>query len=162
MSLSLLALAISAFAIGMTEFVVIGILPILAAAFHISIANAGNLVTWYALSVVVGAPLGAAFTARMPRKTLLVSLMVLFVIGNLLSALAPGHGQLVLGRIFSGIAHGIFFAVSTNVAVQIVPKEKQAHAIALMFSGLTLALVAGVPLGTFLATGFSGDLRSML
>lgn len=155
MTISLFALAVCAFAIGCTEFVVIGILPLLAPEFHISIASAGHLVTWYACAVIVGAPLIPAITSRMPRKTLLIFVIALFLIGNLTSAIAVHYNMVILGRILAGLAHGTFFAVSSNVAIHLVSKEKQATALAIMFSGLTVALVTGVPLGTFLATGFS-------
>lgn len=155
MSLALFALAICAFGIGCTEFVAIGILPILAPEFQISIAAAGYLVTWYAVAVIFGAPIIPALTAGIPRKTLLLLITGVFTAGNLLAAVASSYEHLVLGRILTGLAHGTFFAISTNVAMQLVPKEKQATAIALMFSGLTVALVTGVPLGTFLASSFS-------
>ncbi len=155
MSLPLLALAICAFAIGCTEFVVIGILPILAPDFRISIAHAGHLVTWYACSVIVGAPLVPAFSAKLPRKILLILLMAVFTAGNFIAAVASSYEMLILGRILTGLCHGAFFAVSTNVALAVTPKEKQGSAIAIMISGLTVALVAGVPLGTFLAARFS-------
>lgn len=151
MPLALLSLALAAFAIGMTEFVVVGMLPILAQSFTISIATAGLLVTGYALAVTVSAPLVTAFTMRIPRKRLMLGLILLFIAGNTLAALATDYPLLMLGRILSGVAHGVFFAISTKVAVQLVEKNKQAGAIALMFSGLTVALVLGVPFGTFLA-----------
>ena len=151
MPLALLSLALAAFAIGMTEFVVVGMLPILAQGFSVSIATAGLLVTGYALAVTVSAPIVTAFTMRIPRKRLMLGLILLFIVGNTLAALATNYSILMLGRILSGIAHGVFFAISTKVAVQLVEKNKQASAIALMFSGLTVALVLGVPFGTFLA-----------
>jgi predicted MFS family arabinose efflux permease len=151
MSLALLSLALTAFAIGMTEFVVVGMLPILAENFSVSIATAGFLVTAYALAVMVAAPLVTAITMRIPRKRLMLGLIGLFILGNTIAAIAPTYAILLLGRILSGVAHGVFFAISVKVAIQLVEKEKQASAIALMFSGLTVALVLGVPLGTFLA-----------
>lgn len=155
MPIALIALAICAFAIGSTEFVVIGILPILAPDFQISVADAGYLVTWYACAVIVGAPLIAALSAPLPRKTLLVLLMAVFTAGNLIAALATSYDHLILGRILTGACHGSFFAVSTKIAIELVLPNKQGSAIAIMFSGLTVALVAGVPLGTLLATRFS-------
>ncbi len=155
MNLALFALTICAFGIGCTEFVVIGILPQLAAEFHISVAAAGYLVTWYAVAVIFGAPILPALSGAVPRKTLLLMITAVFTAGNLLAAVATNYEYLVFGRILTGLAHGIFYAISSNVAVQFVAKEKQATALALMFSGITVALVAGVPLGTFLATSFS-------
>lgn len=151
MPLALLSLAITAFAIGMTEFMVVGMLPILAKKFSVSIASAGLLVTGYAISITVAAPLATALTMKIPRKRLMLGLILLFIVGNCLAALAPNYSIIMLGRILTGIAHGVFFAISTKVAVQLVEKSKQASAIALMFSGLTIALVLGVPFGTFLA-----------
>ena len=153
--LPLFALAICAFAIGCTEFVVIGILPILAPNLHISIAEAGHLVTWSAGAVIVGAPLLPAISAELPRKTLLILLMAIFTAGNFIAAISSSYEQLILGRILTGLCHGAFFAVSTNVAIAVSPKEKRGSAIAIMFSGLTVALVIGIPLGTFLATASS-------
>jgi predicted MFS family arabinose efflux permease len=155
MPLSLFALSLTAFAIGMTEFVVVGMLPVIANYFSISTSLAGLLVTGYALSVTAAAPFITAITMKIPRKTLMLALVTLFVIGNLVSALAPNYGLLLLGRILSGTAHGVFFAISVKVAMQLVTKDKQASAIALMFSGLTVALVMGVPFGTFLASYLS-------
>lgn len=155
MPLSLFALSLTAFAIGMTEFVVVGMLPVIASSFSISIAFAGLLVTGYALSVTVAAPFITAITMKIPRKPLMLALISLFIIGNLLAGLASSYAMLLLGRILSGIAHGVFFAISVKVAMQLVPEDKQASAIALMFSGLTVALVMGVPFGTFLANYLS-------
>jgi len=155
MPLSLFALSLTAFAIGMTEFVVVGMLPIIANSFSISITLAGLLVTGYALSVTASAPFITAITMKFSRKPLMLALILLFIIGNLLAALAPTYSMLLLGRILSGIAHGVFFAISVKIAMQLVPEDKQASAIALMFSGLTVALVMGVPFGTFLANYLS-------
>lgn len=155
MPLSLFALALTAFAIGMTEFIVVGMLPIIANNFSISITLAGLLVTGYALSVTIAAPFITAFSMKFPRKPLMLVLILLFIVGNLLAALAPTYLLLLLGRILSGIAHGVFFAISVTIAMQLVPQDKQASAIALMFSGLTVALVMGVPFGTFLASYLS-------
>jgi DHA1 family inner membrane transport protein len=151
MSLALISLALTAFAIGMTEFVVVGMLPILAENFSVSIATAGFLVTAYALAVMIAAPLVTAATMRIPRKPLMLGLVALFIMSNTLAAIAPTYAILLLGRILSGVSHGVFFAISVKVAIQLVEKDKQASAIALMFSGLTVALVLGVPFGTFLA-----------
>jgi len=151
MSPALFSLALTAFAVGLTEFVVVGMLPILAENLSISISTAGWFVTGYALAVTVSAPFGTALTMRIPRKRLLLGIILLFIIGNLTAALASNYGILMLGRLLTGTAHGIFFAISVKIAVQLVEKSKQAGAIALMFSGITVALVLGVPFGTFLA-----------
>jgi len=150
MPIALWALTISAFAIGTTEFVIMGLLPEVSASLGVPLSAAGMLVTGYALGVFVGAPLVTATTGRLPRKTLLMALMVVFVIGNLICALAPGYDMLMVGRIIASFAHGAFFGVGSVVATGLVPKEKQASAIALMFTGLTVANVLGVPFGTWL------------
>ncbi|WGL60903.1 MFS transporter [Pigmentibacter sp. JX0631] len=151
MIFTLLPLAITAFAIGMTEFVVIGMLPELAEYFKITIPESGLAVTMYALAVVIAAPFLTALTMNWKRKNLMLAIVGLFTIGNCISAVAPTYFILIIGRILTGFAHGTFFAIATKVAIQLVPKEKQASAIAIMFSGLTVALVVGVPFGTFLA-----------
>ncbi|WP_131742070.1 MFS transporter [Actinomadura roseirufa] len=148
MPLALLALAISAFGIGTTEFIINGLLPDLAADFDVSVPVAGLLVSGYAAGVVVGAPLLTMAGARLPRKTMLVALMVLFLAGNLLSALAPTYGALMAGRIIAAFAHGAFFGVGAVVAADLVEPGKRARALALMFSGLSLSNVLGVPAGT--------------
>ncbi|GAB2864231.1 MFS transporter [Pseudoduganella ginsengisoli] len=150
MPIALLALTISAFAIGTTEFVIVGLLPTIAADLGVNLPSAGLLVSLYALGVAVGAPVLTALTGRMPRKQLLLGLMVLFTAGNLLAWLAPGYGSLVAARILTGLAHGVFFSIGSTIATSLVPKEKAASAIAIMFTGLTVALVTGVPLGTFI------------
>ncbi|MEU0332829.1 MFS transporter [Streptomyces sp. NPDC006193] len=150
MPLALLALAVGAFGIGTTEFVMMGLLPDVADDLHISIPAAGHLVSAYALGVVVGAPLLAAATARMPRRTVLIALMALFVAGNALSALAPGNGSLLAARFLSGLPHGAFFGVGAVVATAMVPPERKARSVSLMFLGLTVANIAGVPAATLL------------
>ena len=150
MPIALWALTISAFAIGTTEFVIMGLLPEVAANLGVGLSAAGMLVTGYALGVFVGAPLVTATTGKLPRKTLLVALMVVFVIGNLLCAVAPDYTVLMIGRVVASFSHGAFFGVGSVVATSLVPKEKQASAIALMFTGLTVANVLGVPFGTWL------------
>ena len=154
MPLALLALTISAFAIGTTEFVIVGLLPTIAADLGVNLPSAGLLVSLYALGVAVGAPVLTALTGKLPRKTLLVSLMVLFTAGNLLAWKAPGYESLVIARILTGLAHGVFFSIGSTIATSLVPKEKAASAIAIMFTGLTVALVTGVPLGTFIGQHF--------
>ncbi|CAG9250923.1 MFS transporter [Paraburkholderia unamae] len=154
MPLALLALTISAFAIGTTEFVIVGLIPTISSDLGISLPSAGLLVSLYALSVAVGAPLLTALTGRMPRKLLLAGLMALFTIGNLVAWRAPSYESLIVARILTGLAHGVFFSVGTIIATTLVPKDKAASAIATMFSGMTVAFVAGIPLGTFIGQHF--------
>jgi MFS transporter, DHA1 family, inner membrane transport protein len=154
MPLALLALTIGAFAIGTTEFVIVGLLPTIAGDLGVTLPSAGLLVSFYALGVAIGAPVLTAATGRMKRKPLLVSLMALFTAANLLAWWAPGYHTLVLARILSGFAHGVFFSVGSIIATSVVPKEKSGRAIATMFSGLTVAFVTGVPLGTLVGQHF--------
>ncbi|GLW71638.1 MFS transporter [Kitasatospora phosalacinea] len=149
MPLALLALAIGAFGIGTTEFVIMGLLPEVASDFGVGIPTAGLLVTGYAFGVVVGAPLMTVLGTRISRKRMLMLLMGLFVAGNLLSAFAPGFGAMLAGRIVASLAHGAFFGIGSVVAAELVAPEKKAGAIATMFTGLTVANIVGVPLGTF-------------
>ncbi|WP_116895804.1 MFS transporter [Pseudomonas syringae] len=150
MPLSLLILALSAFAIGTTEFVIMGLLPDVAADLGVSIPGAGWLVTGYALGVAVGAPFMAMATAKLPRKAALVTLMGIFIIGNLLCALATDYNVLMFARVVTALCHGAFFGIGSVVAAGLVPANRRASAVALMFTGLTLANVLGVPLGTAL------------
>ncbi|WP_399927094.1 MFS transporter [Streptomyces kanamyceticus] len=149
MPLALLALAIGAFGIGTTEFVIMGLLPEVAGDFGVSIPAAGFLVTGYALGVVLGAPLMTVLGTKIPRKRMLMLLMGLFIAGNLLSAVAPVFGVMLAGRVVASLAHGAFFGIGSVVAAELVAPEKKAGAIAMMFTGLTVANVVGVPLGTF-------------
>lgn len=149
MPLALLALAIGAFGIGTTEFVIMGLLPEVATDFGVSIPMAGFLVTGYALGVVLGAPLMTVLGTRISRKRMLLLLMGLFIAGNLLSAAAPVFGVMLAGRVVASLAHGAFFGIGSVVAADLVAPEKKAGAIAMMFTGLTVANVVGVPLGTF-------------
>ncbi|MFD5816945.1 MFS transporter [Streptomyces sp. NPDC127038] len=148
MPLALLALAVGAFGIGTTEFAMMGLLPDVAGDLRISIPAAGHLVSAYALGVVIGAPLLAAATARMPRRTVLIALMGLFVAGNALSALAPDENWLLAARFLSGLPHGAFFGVGAVVATGLVAPERKARSVSLMFLGLTVANIAGVPAAT--------------
>ncbi|MFE6183454.1 MFS transporter [Streptomyces sp. NPDC056465] len=150
MPLALLALAIGAFGIGTTEFVIMGLLPDVAADFHVSIPTAGFLVTGYALGVVLGAPLMTILGTKVTRKRMLMLLMGLFIVGNVVSALAPVFGVMLAGRVIASLAHGAFFGIGSVVAAGLVAPEKKAGAIAMMFTGLTVANVVGVPLGTFI------------
>ncbi len=154
MPIALLALTISAFAIGTTEFVIVGLIPDIAANLGVSLPSAGLLVSLYALGVAVGAPVLTALTGKLPRKTLLVSLMVMFTLGNLLAWHAPGYTSLIVARVLTGMTHGVFFSIGSTIATGLVPREKAASAIAIMFTGLTVALVTGVPLGTFIGQHF--------
>ncbi|MEU1535189.1 MFS transporter [Streptomyces fagopyri] len=154
MPLALLALAVGAFGIGTTEFVMMGLLPDVADDLHISIPAAGHLVSAYALGVVIGAPLLAAATARMSRRKVLIGLMVLFVAGNVLSALAPDQHWLLAARFVSGLPHGAFFGVGAVVATGLVAPERKARSVSLMFLGLTVANIAGVPVATLIGQHF--------
>ena len=154
MPIPLLALAISAFAIGTTEFVIMGLLPNVAHDLAVSIPSAGLLVSGYALGVAVGAPLLAVLTSKMPRKLALQLLLVVFIVGNVLCAVAANYSVLMIARVVTSFAHGSFFGIGAVVASSLVPQEKRASAIALMFTGLTLANVLGVPFGTFIGQEF--------
>lgn len=154
MPLALFALTLSAFAIGTTEFVIVGLLPTIASQLQVTLPSAGLLVSLYALGVAIGAPLLTAVTGKLPRKWLLVGLMALFTLGNLLAWQAPDYGTLILARVLTGLAHGVFFSIGSTIATSLVPKEKAATAIAIMFTGLTVALVTGVPLGTWIGQLF--------
>ncbi|SFL90446.1 MFS transporter [Streptomyces pini] len=150
MPLALLALAVAAFGIGTTEFVMMGLLPNVADDLGVSVPAAGHLVSAYAIGVVIGAPLLAAVGVRVPRRRMLIALMGLFTIGNLASALAPGYGTLLAGRVLAGLPHGAFFGVGAVVAARLVREGRQARAVATMFLGLTVANIVGVPGGTAL------------
>lgn len=147
--LSLWTLVIGAFAIGMTEFVIMGLLPNVAADLNVSTAAAGQLITGYALSVAIGGPIIVVATYKMARKNVLMLLMAIFSIGNFFAALSANYGLLMLSRVVTALAHGSFFGLGAIMAASLVPKNKQASAMALMFSGLTVANIVGVPFGTF-------------
>ncbi len=146
----LIALALSAFAIGTTEFVIMGLLPQVAQNLAVSIPTAGWLVSGYALGVFIGAPIMAIATQKLPPRNALLMLMGIFIVGNALCALAPGYGFLMAARIVTALCHGAFFGIGAVEAASLVPANKRAQAVALMFTGLTLANVLGVPLGTAL------------
>lgn len=148
-NLALLALAISAFAIGTTEFISVGLLPLISDDLHISITTAGLTISLYALGVTFGAPVLTSLTSRIPRKTLLLGIMIVFIIGNTLASTANGIVILLIARILSAFAHGIFMSIGSTIAADLVPENRRASAIAIMFSGLTIATVTGVPLGTW-------------
>lgn len=154
MPLGLIALAMGGFGIGLTEFVIMGLLPEVSADFAVTEAVAGYLISGYALSVAIGAILVTAAVIRFERKKVLLSLMVLFIIGNLMSALAPSYEVMMGGRIVAALCHGAFFGIGSVVAAGMVAPDKRAGAIAMMFSGLTIANVLGVPFGTMLGQQF--------
>jgi DHA1 family inner membrane transport protein len=143
-------LAAASFGIGTTEFVIMGLLPDVARSLSVTIPQAGYLVSGYALGVVIGAPIVAMATAGIPRKTALLALMALFTIGNLGCALAPDYWLLMTARVVTAFAHGAFFGIGAVVASNLVPREQRTQAVSLMFAGLTLANVLGVPFGTAL------------
>ncbi|MCH9614340.1 MAG: Inner membrane transport protein YdhP [Chlamydiia bacterium] len=154
-ALAIFTLALCSFAIGTTEFVTTGLLPEIAKFFSVSIPTAGYVTSGYAMGVVVGAPLLTAVTIHLVRKYVLIGLMTLFIIGSVISALAGSFGMLMVGRIVSAFCHGAFFGISAVVVSGMVKPEKKASAIALMFTGLTIANVVGVPMGTYLGQSFS-------
>lgn len=154
MPLALYALTAGAFGIGVTEFVIMGLLLDVSADLGVSISAAGLLISGYALGVVVGAPLLGALTGRLPRKTLLLALMVVFTIGNLACALAPDYWTLMAARVLTAFAHASFFGVGSVVATSLVAPNRKASAIALMFTGLTVANILGVPFGTWLGQAY--------
>lgn len=150
MPLALYALTAGAFGIGVTEFVIMGLLIEVGRDLRVSIPAAGLLISGYALGVVVGAPIMTVATARWPRKTVLLVLMGIFTIGNLACAVAPDYWSLMAARVLTAFAHGTFFGVGSVVATTLVPANKKASAIAVMFTGLTVANILGVPFGTWL------------
>lgn len=154
MPVGLLALALGGFGIGLTEFVIMGLLPEVAADFGVTESVAGYLISGYALAVAVGGVALTAAVIRFDRKRVLMSLMVLFIGGNLLSATAVGYEMLLAGRILAALCHGAFFGIGAVVAADMVAPAKRAGAIAMMFAGLTIANVLGVPFGTFLGQQF--------
>ncbi|MEU0406322.1 MFS transporter [Streptomyces griseorubiginosus] len=143
----LVALAVGGFGIGLTEFLIAGLLPQVASDFRVSEAAAGWLISGYALSVAIGAIVLTAATARLPRKRVLIGLVVLFVLGNLLSAVAPSYRVMLLGRIVAALCHGSFFGIGSLVARSLVAPDRGSRAVAVMFAGLTVANVLGVPFG---------------
>ncbi|MGB4347233.1 MAG: MFS transporter, partial [Burkholderiaceae bacterium] len=150
MPLPLIVLALSAFGIGTTEFVIMGLLPEVATDLGVTIPVAGWLITAYALSVAIGAPFMAAATAGLQRRATLIMLMGIFIVGNLLCAVATDYSLLMMARVVTALCHGAFFGIGAVVAASLVPPNRRASAVAMMFTGLTLANVLGVPLGTAL------------
>jgi DHA1 family inner membrane transport protein len=151
---AILALAVGAFGIGVTEFAPMGMLPVIATDLQVSIPAAGLLISAYAFGVLIGAPLMTLATGRLPRRALLTGLMGIFTIGNLLAALSGSYATLMVARVFTSLAHGAYFGVGSVVAAQLVPADKRAGAVAAMFMGLTIANVAGVPLAAWAAEQF--------
>ena len=161
-NLGLLALAVGAFGIGVTEFAPMGMLPVIAGDLHVSIPAAGLLVSAYAIGVLIGAPLMTLTTGRIDRRTLLIALMGIFTLGNALSAAAGGYWMLMAARVVTSFNHGAFFGIGSVVAASLVPPDKRAGAVAAMFTGLTVATIGGVPAATWVSeaigwrTAFAG------
>ncbi|OWA34572.1 MFS sugar transporter [Saccharibacillus sp. O16] len=149
-TLALLALAISAFAIGTTEFISVGLLPLIAADLDIPVSLAGLTVTVYALGVALGAPVFTSLLSSVPRKRLLLGIIITFILGNTLAAASNGLTVLLIARVLSAFAHGVFMSIGSTLAADLVPENRRASAVSIMFSGLTVATVTGVPLGTFI------------
>lgn len=149
-TLALLALAVSAFAIGTTEFISVGLLPMIANDLNIPVTTAGLTVSLYALGVTFGAPILTSLTSRMSRKTLLLWIMLVFIIGNTLAAVSTTIGLLLVARVISAFSHGVFMSIGSTIAADLVPENRRASAISIMFTGLTVATVTGVPFGTFI------------
>ncbi|SDP79125.1 MFS transporter, DHA1 family, arabinose polymer transporter [Actinopolyspora xinjiangensis] len=154
MPIALFVLGLTVFSLGTTEFMIAGLLPELAAGFGVSVPDAGLLISLFAVGVVIGAPAMTMLTARVPKKATLVTLLVVFVLGESLAAAAPSYGVLMAARVLTAISHGAFFGIGAVVAANLVPEGKKARAIATMFGGLTIATIAGVPLGTFIGQHF--------
>lgn len=162
MNKALLSLAIGGFGIGLTEFVIMGILPDVATAFDISIPVAGHFISAYALGVVVGAPTLTGFGSKFPSNKVLLGLMIWFTVFNTLSAFATGYNSFIILRFLSGLPHGAFFGIGAVVAGKLSKPGKEAQGIAIMFSGLTFANLLGVPLGTYLGKNFSWNMSFLL
>lgn len=152
--LALLALAISAFAIGTTEFISVGLLPLIAEDLEISVTTAGLTVSLYALGVTFGAPILTSLTTSMSRKLLLLLIMFIFIIGNSIASFATNISVLLIARVLSAFSHGVFMSIGSTIAANLVSEERRASAISIMFSGLTVATITGVPIGTFIGQQF--------
>lgn len=161
-TLALLALAVSAFAIGTTEFISVGLLPLISQDLNISVTTAGLTVSLYALGVTFGAPILTSLTARMGRKALLLWIMIIFIIGNSIAASATSIGILLAARVISALSHGVFMSIGSTIAADLVPADRRASAISIMFSGLTIATVTGVPFGTFIGQQFGWRMAFIL
>ncbi|MCE6076821.1 MFS transporter [Agrobacterium vitis] len=154
MPLAIFALTIAAYAIGTTEFVIVGLLPTVANDLGITLSLAGLIVSVYALGVTFGAPILTVLTGKIERKPLLLGLMALFIVGNTVAALSPSYEVLLIARVIAAFAHGVFFSVGATIAADLVPENRRASAIAMMFMGLTVAIVTGVPIGTYIGQIF--------
>jgi predicted MFS family arabinose efflux permease len=161
-TLALLALAISAFAIGTTEFISVGLLPLIAKDLHIPVTTAGLTVSLYALGVTFGAPVLTSLTSSMSRKTLLLWIMIIFIIGNSIAASATTISVLLAARVIAALSHGVFMSIGSTIAADLVPANRRASAISIMFSGLTVATVTGVPFGTFIGQQFGWRMAFIL
>lgn len=161
-TLALLALAVSAFAIGTTEFISVGLLPLIAEDLHIPVTTAGLTVSLYALGVTFGAPVLTSLTSRMSRKTLLLWIMIVFIIGNGIAASATSISVLLAARVISALSHGVFMSIGSTIAADLVPANRRASAISIMFSGLTVATVTGVPFGTFIGQQYGWRLAFVI
>ncbi|MGG2094654.1 MFS transporter [Bacillus sp. S13(2024)] len=153
-TLALLALAVSAFAIGTTEFISVGLLPLIAQDLNITVTTAGLTVSLYALGVTFGAPILTSLTSGMSRKFLLLWIMIVFIVGNSIAASATSISLLLVARVVSAFSHGLFMSIGSTIAADLVPENRRASAIAMMFTGLTVATVTGVPIGTFVGQQF--------
>lgn len=153
-TLALLALAVSAFAIGTTEFISIGLLPLISNDLQIPVTTAGLTVSLYALGVTVGAPILTSLTSSMSRKSLLLWIMIVFLVGNSVAASATNIGVLLAARVLSAFSHGVFMSIGSTIAANLVPENRRASAISIMFTGLTVATITGVPIGTFIGQQF--------
>ena len=151
---AIIALAISAFAIGMTEFISVGLLPLIKDDFGITLPLAGLTVSLYAIGVTIGAPVLTPLTNKMKRKHLLICIMVVFIVANLLAAFALSFSMLLAMRILSALMHGVFMSIATAIASDLVSADKRSSAIAMMFTGLTVATITGVPFGTWIGQTF--------
>jgi predicted MFS family arabinose efflux permease len=152
--MALLSLAICTFSLGTTEFVIVGLLPTVADALHVSESQTGLLVSAYAIGIAVGSPIFTSLTGTMPRKTLLFLLMIVFILGNAAGSVAPTFALILISRIITAVAHGVFFSVGTVVAAEMVPANKKGTAVSMMLSGLTIATILGVPFGTIVGQAF--------
>ena len=161
-TLALLALAVSAFAIGTTEFISVGLLPLIAKDLQIPVTTAGLTVSLYALGVTFGAPVLTSLTSRMSRKTLLLWIMIVFIIGNGIAASATTISVLLAARVISALSHGVFMSIGSTIAADLVPDNRRASAISIMFSGLTVATVTGVPFGTFIGQQYGWRLAFVI
>ncbi|MED1204107.1 MFS transporter [Heyndrickxia acidicola] len=159
---ALLALAVSAFAIGTTEFISVGLLPLISNDLHIPVTTAGLTVSLYALGVMFGAPILTSLTSTMNRKTLLLWIMIVFIIGNTIALSASSIEVLLIGRVISAFSHGVFMSIGSTIAADLVPENRRASAISIMFTGLTVATVTGVPFGTFIGQQFGWRLAFLV